>query len=154
MRMIIPRKVLFLPNQLADKEHACMRESWDISLIFNEFKDAPLWFLYNYVLWTLNSFFFFEGESIHWVIFFRYLTILHDPGGGGSVRDDSARPSWRDPKKCCVFFLEKRMSANLVSLSESGKFLWNLEKTCSCNLRNEPLNTVKYSSVQIRLQDH
>ena len=46
---------------------------------------------------------------------------------GGSVRDDSARPSWRDPKKCCVFFLEKRMSANLVSLSESGKFLWNLE---------------------------
>ena len=43
--------------------------------------------------------------------------------GGGRVRDDSARPSWRDPKKCCVFFLEKRMSANLVSLSESGKFL-------------------------------
>ena len=57
-------------------------------------------------------------------------------GGGGSVRDDSARPSWRDPKKCCVFFLEKRVSANLVSLSESGKFLGNLEKTSSCNLRN------------------
>ena len=29
MRMIIPRKVLFLPNQLANKEHACVRESWE-----------------------------------------------------------------------------------------------------------------------------
>ena len=43
MRMIIPRKMLFfLPNQLADKEHACMYERIvrDISLIFNEFKGA------------------------------------------------------------------------------------------------------------------
>ena len=43
------------------------------------------------------------------------------------------------------------MSGNLVSLSESGKFLWILKKTFSCNLRNEPLNTIKCNSVQIRL---
>ena len=29
MRTIIPRKVFFLPNELADKEHACMSESQD-----------------------------------------------------------------------------------------------------------------------------
>ena len=27
MRMIIPRKVPFLPNELADNKHACIRES-------------------------------------------------------------------------------------------------------------------------------
>ena len=43
------------------------------------------------------------------------------------------------------------MSGNLVSLSESGKFLWIIKKTFSCNLRNEPLNTIKNNSVQIRL---
>ena len=29
MRMIIPRKVFFLANELTNKGHACMRESWE-----------------------------------------------------------------------------------------------------------------------------
>ena len=52
------------------------------------------------------------------------------------------------------FFLEKCMSANLVSLSESGKVLGILEKTSSFNLRNEPLNTVPFKSSTGSLMCH
>ena len=49
MRMIIPRKALFL-TKWACRQATCMHKKImrDISLIFNEFKDAPLWFLCNY----------------------------------------------------------------------------------------------------------
>ena len=140
--MIIPRKVLsFLTNQLADKEHACMRESWETFHWSLTNLKMLLCYFCSIIIFPLNPD-YFPARSLRSLCSKKWLCQTHTRCDQkalpckhwikGSVTL-FYEPSAKDFSHSTEAILYKKQTATYFRGPRSGSFLLPMKDTLTCS---------------------